>query len=76
MAMTKKIRFPQDPQQPFQTGQVWELENSCLRIGVVGKTLVEYKRYKGKARGVPASFSSKRELEKYLTENKAMLLQE
>ena len=47
-----------------------------LRIVLVGRFLVQYKRYKVKARGVPTSFSNKRDLEKFLTENKAILVQE
>ena len=29
------------------TGQIWEMPNSSLRIGLIGKTLVHYKHYKG-----------------------------
>jgi hypothetical protein len=62
--------------KPIQTGQIWEVGDVCLSIGQVGKTLVHYKRYKGKARGVPSSLAAKTELEKYLKENKAVLTQE
>jgi hypothetical protein len=62
--------------KPVQAGQIWEVADVSLRIYMVGKTLVHYKRYKGKGRGVPTSFSSKRELEKYLTEHKAVLVHE
>jgi hypothetical protein len=71
----KKIRFPLDPLQPFQIGNVWKFADSFLRIGVVGKTLVHYKRYKGNGKGVPNSLTSKRELETCLTENKAILVE-
>ena len=71
MGMKKKSRLTL---QPFQAGQVWEVAGSNLLIGDVGKTLVHYKRYKGKPRGVPTSLSAKGDLEKYLLENKAVLL--
>jgi hypothetical protein len=72
----KKIRLPQNPLQPLQTGQLWELDKSFLRIGEIGKLLIQYKHYRGKARVGPTSFASKSELEKYLTDNKAVLVQE
>ena len=62
--------------KPFQAGQIWEVAEMSVRIEMVGKTLVQYKRYKGKARGVPTSFSRKAVLEKYLTDNKAILVQQ
>jgi len=70
----KKIRLPQNSLQPFQTGQVWELEKSSLRIGIVGKLLVHYRHHKDKATRGSSSCISKRELEKYLTDNKAVLV--
>ena len=71
--MTKKKRFEL---KPFAAGQVWDVADASLKIGTVGKTLVHYKRYKGKSRGVPTSFSNKKDLEKFLTVNKAILVQE
>lgn len=71
--MTKKKRFEM---KPFQPGQIWEVADVCVRIDLVGKTLVHYKRYKGKARAVPTSFATKAELENYLKKNKAILVQE
>ena len=47
-----------------------------LSIQLVGRTLVHYKRYKGKGRGVPTSFATKAELETYLKKNKAILVHE
>ena len=69
----KKNRFTL---KPFEAGQIWEVADVSLRIDQVGKTLVHYKRYKGKSRGVPTSLTAKGELEKYLKENKAILVQE
>jgi hypothetical protein len=71
----KKICFPQDPLQPFQAGDVWKLEKSFLQIGDVGKLLVNYRHYKGKDRKGPNTLTGKRDLEKYLIENKAVLVQ-
>jgi hypothetical protein len=59
----------------LQTGQVWELENSNLHIGLIGKTLVHYKHFKDNAKRAPISLIAKKGLEKYLKENKATLLQ-
>lgn len=71
--MPKKKR---KPLKPFQPGQVWEVADTNLRIGVVGKTLIHYKRYKGKTQGVPTSIANKIELERFLQENNAILVQE
>jgi hypothetical protein len=72
----KKIRFPQDPLQPFQTGNVWELKDTFVRIGDVGRLLVHYQHYKGKDPKGQKTLTSKRDLQKYLIENKAILAQE
>ena len=74
--MLKKIHFPLNPLQPFQVGNVWELKDSFLRIGEVGKRLVHYRHYKGKDPRGPLSITGKRDLEKYLTHSKAILVQE
>ncbi len=60
---------------PLQTGQVWGLEGSNLHIGLIGKTLVHYKHFKGDTKRAPISLSGKATLEKYLKEKKAVLLQ-
>jgi hypothetical protein len=60
---------------PFETGQVWQMEKSNLRIGLIGKTLVHYKHYKEAALRAPVSLAGKVALEKYLIENKAVLVQ-
>lgn len=62
--------------KPLQTGQVWEVADTNLRIGLIGKTLIHYKRYKGKTRGVPSSITSRTELERFLKENNAVLVRE
>jgi hypothetical protein len=60
---------------PLQTGQVWQLADSHLRIGLVGRTLVHYKHYKGLA-GISGVSLKQGALEKFLEEHKAVLLQE
>jgi hypothetical protein len=62
--------------QPFRRGQIWEVADTNLLIAEVGKILVHYKRYKTTAKGVPTSLSAKEDLEKYLKQNKAILVQE
>ena len=62
--------------KPFAAGQVWEVADSRLQIAHVGKTLVHYRRYKAASRGVPTSLTAIRELEKYLRDKKAILVQE
>ena len=71
----KKNRLSLSPPQPFQTGQVWGLEDSFVRIGEVGKRFVHYRRYKGKDPRGRSSLSSKLELEKFLAVSKAILVQ-
>ncbi len=60
---------------PLETGQIWELEDSNLHIGIVGKTLVHYKHFKGEVKRAPNSLTPKTVLEKYLRDKKAVLVQ-
>jgi hypothetical protein len=69
--MKQKSRIPL---QPFESGQIWQLEDSNLQIGLVGKTLVHYKHYKGNTKRAPISLAGKTVLEKYLREKKAILV--
>lgn len=50
------------------------MENSNLHIGLIGKTLVHYKHYKGGFQRAPLSLAGKVVLEKYLIENEAVLV--
>ena len=70
--MDKRLIAP----KAFQTGQVWALADSSVQIGLVGKTLVHYKHYKIKQPRVPTSLINKVKLEKFLKENRAILVQE
>ena len=58
---------------PFQTGQVWQMEDANILIGLVGKLFVHYRHYRIQQPRVPTSLSTKRELEKFLKTNKAVL---
>lgn len=69
----KKTRFSQTT---FAAGQIYQVADSRLQISEVGKTLVHYKRFKTASRGVPTSLAAKGELEKFLKEKKAILIQE
>ena len=69
--MMKKNRVPLTP---FETGQVWEMEGSNLKIGMVGKLLVHYRHYRNNTHRVPISLASKTELEAFLREKKATLV--
>jgi hypothetical protein len=63
------------PLTPFQLGQVWKLDDSSVQIGMVGKMLVHYKQFKGeKPIRVPTSLAGIGQLEKYLRDNKAVLV--
>ncbi len=50
------------------------MENSNVHIGLIGKTLVHYKHYKGDVQRAPVSLAGKLVLEKYLIEKEAVLV--
>ncbi len=64
------------PELVLVTGQVWEMPNSSLRIGLIGKTLVHYKHYKGTCPRASLSLARKAALADYLVKNKAVLAPE
>ena len=80
LALPPESRFTMEKRlialKPFQAGQVWELADSSVQIGLVGKTLVHYKHYRINQPRVPTSLISKVKLEKFLTDNQATLVQE
>jgi len=51
------------------------MENSNVHIGLIGKTLVHYKHYRGNVPRAPVSLAGKAVLGKYLVENQAVLVQ-
>ena len=63
------------PLPPLQEGQIWQMNETNLQIGSVGKLLVHYKIFKGNAKRPPTSLSGKGVVEKYLKKNKAILVQ-
>ena len=69
--MNPKIRIPL---KPLETGQVWRMEDSNLHVDLVGKHLVHYKLIKHEAKRTPMSLSNKKAVEKYLKDNKAVLV--
>ena len=71
----KKTRVP-NPLRPLQAGQVWKMEALHVRIREVGKLLVHYRHYKGQVPRGPVSLKTKQEMDKYLTDKKAVLVME
>ena len=61
---------------PFQSGQVWQMGDVNLEIGLVGKRLVHYKHYKAQAKRPPTLLSGKATLERFLQKQRAILLRE
>lgn len=61
--------------QPFQSGQIWQMGDSHVRIGEVGKTLVHYKLLKGEVKRGPNRLSGKHALQDFLRDHRATLLQ-
>jgi hypothetical protein len=72
MLIKQKSRIPL---KPLQTGQVWQMEDSHLHVDLVGKHLVHYKLVKREAKRTPMSLSNIKAVEKYLKDNKAVLIQ-
>jgi len=61
--------------QPFQSGQIWQMENAHIRIGEVGKTLVEYKVCKGELNRGTLRLTGKPALQDLLKYHRAILVQ-
>jgi hypothetical protein len=62
------------PRRLLQTGQLWKMDGSSLHIGMVGKTLVHYKHYRGATKRAPISLAALDTLEKFLKQNRATLV--
>jgi len=60
--------------KPLENGQVWRMGDSNLHVELVGKRLVHYKLVKVNAKRTPTSLSVRTVVEKYLKENKAVLV--
>jgi hypothetical protein len=72
----KNTRHPRVSLQPLENGQVWQMDDSRLRVELVGKMLVHYKLGKVTDKRMSTSLSNKKDLEKFLTQNKAVLISE
>ena len=70
MLINQKGRIPL---KLLETGQVWRMKGSHLDVDLVGKYLVHYKLIKQEVKRTPTSLSSIKEVQKYLTDNKAVL---
>lgn len=57
-------------------GQVWQLGDSRIEVGFVGRTLVHYRQVKGTMPRPATQLSSQLSLEKELKAGKAVLLDE
>src|SRR5947209_715429 len=73
-AMRKIKPTRRAPLQPLETGQVWQMPEMNLQVGMIGKFLVHYKLGKPNAVRIPNSCSSRTMVEKYLKTNKAVLV--
>lgn len=62
-------------QPALQTGQLWKVADLNLRVGMMGKILVHYKLAKPNAIRIPNSVAGKTTLEKYLKDNKGVLIE-
>ena len=60
--------------KPLENGQIWRMGDSNLHVELVGKRLVHYKLIKVNAKRTPTSLSVRTVVEKYLKENKAVLI--
>jgi hypothetical protein len=61
-------------QKPLEAGQLWRMAEANLQVGMVGKLLVHYKLGKPNAIRVANSCNGIKTIEKYLKDNKAVLL--
>jgi hypothetical protein len=74
--MKNKIQKSGATSAELQTGQVWRLNDSFLRIDVVGKRLVHYKLYKGQVPNpAPLLLSGRGAVEELLRKHRAVLLE-
>ena len=60
--------------QPLEAGQVWQMAELNLQVGLVGKLLVHYKLAKPDAVRIANSVGGRTTVEKYLKTNKAVLI--
>lgn len=64
------------PVAGLKMGQVWQMTDCRIEIGLVGRTLVHYRRLRGPALRPPVHLASQQVLERELASGKAVLLEE
>ena len=74
--MKKTTRKSPAPLPSFESGQIWQIGDTNLQIGLVGKRLVHYKHYKAQAKRPSTQLLGKTALESFLQKNRAILLPE
>ena len=74
MSIEKKTRKAKALIPPFQSGQIWQMGDANLEIGLVGKRLVHYKHYNVLGKRPPTQLSGKDALERFLQKRRAILL--
>ena len=74
MSIEKKTRRTKVLLPPFQSGQIWQMGDANLEIGLVGKRLVHYKHYDASGKRPPTQLSGKGALERLLQKRLAILL--
>jgi hypothetical protein len=74
MSIEIKTRKTRTLIPPFESGQIWQMGDANLEIGLVGKRLVHYKHYKAQAKRPPTQLSGKATLERFLQKQRAVLL--
>jgi hypothetical protein len=72
--MKKKTTKVPTPFPLFESGQIWQMGDTTLEMGLVGKRLVHYKLYKAQAKRPPTQLLGKEALEKFLIERGAILV--
>jgi len=62
--------------KPLRSGQIWKMRDSNLQVELVGKMLVHYKLVRPEIKRTPTSISGIKVVEKFLADNKAVLVHE
>ncbi len=74
--LKKSVAAKRLPPVVLQKGQKWELADGNIQIGIVGKRLVHYKHFRGQVKRASLSIASIATLENFLTENKAVCIEQ
>ncbi len=61
--------------KPLANGQIWHMAKSDLHVTDVGRLLVQYKLFRGDAKKTVKAMSTMRVVKKFLTQNKAVLVE-